>query len=70
MGAFGLFSRALLALAVLRIPAANSYLQTSCCADGRIIVWDLTQQEPRQVKLIDGIIPAIKDKEYVWRRCP
>ena len=70
MGAFGLFSRALLALAVLRIPAANSYLQTSCCAGGRIIVWDLTQQEPRQVKLIDGIIPAIKDKEYVWRRCP
>ena len=41
------------------------YLQTSCCADGKIIVWDLSQQEPRQVTLIDGIIPAIKDKEYV-----
>jgi hypothetical protein len=28
-------------------------------------VWDLSQQEPRQVKSIEGIIPAIKDKEYV-----
>ncbi|KAI0256176.1 WD40 repeat-like protein [Lactifluus subvellereus] len=41
---------------------SGSFL-TSCCADGGIIVWDLTQQEPRQVKLIDGIIPAIKDKD-------
>ncbi|KAI9461236.1 hypothetical protein BJY52DRAFT_217010 [Lactarius psammicola] len=35
---------------------------TSCSADGKIIVWDLTQ-DPRQLKLIDGIIPAIKDKD-------
>lgn len=28
-------------------------------------MWDVTQQEPRQVKLIDGVIPAVKDKEYV-----
>lgn len=28
-------------------------------------MWDLSQQEPKQVKLIDGIIPSIKDKEYV-----
>lgn len=28
-------------------------------------MWDLTQQEPKQIKLIDGVIPAVKDKEYV-----
>jgi chromosome transmission fidelity protein 4 len=33
-------------------------------------VWDLTQQEPKQVKLIDGIIPAVKDKEYVGHSNP
>lgn len=52
----------------LRMLPSDSYFQTSCSADGKIIVWDLTQQEPRQVKLIDGIIPAVKDKEYVAQR--
>ncbi|KAI0283622.1 hypothetical protein BGY98DRAFT_1093722 [Russula aff. rugulosa BPL654] len=41
---------------------SGSFL-TSCSADGKIIVWDLTQQEPKQVKLIDGIIPAVRDKD-------
>ncbi|KAI0268637.1 WD40 repeat-like protein [Gloeopeniophorella convolvens] len=41
---------------------SGSFL-TSCSADGKIIVWDLTQQEPVQVKLIDGIIPVVKDKD-------
>ncbi|KAH9045120.1 hypothetical protein EDB84DRAFT_1469307 [Lactarius hengduanensis] len=40
---------------------------TSCSADGKIIVWDVTQ-DPRQLKLIDGVIPTIKDKEYVVLR--
>lgn len=31
-------------------------------------MWDLTQQEPKQVKVLEGIIPAIKDKEYVDNR--
>ncbi|KAH9176634.1 WD40 repeat-like protein [Lactarius sanguifluus] len=35
---------------------------TSCSADGKIIVWDVTQ-DPRQLKLIDGVIPTIKDKD-------
>ncbi|KAI0305537.1 WD40 repeat-like protein [Multifurca ochricompacta] len=41
---------------------SGSFL-TSCSADGKIIVWDLTQQEPKQIKLIDGVIPALKDKD-------
>ena len=30
-------------------------------------MWDLTQ-DPRQLKVIDGVIPAVKDKEYVGHR--
>lgn len=41
-------------------PSGN--ILTSCSADGKIIVWDLTL-DPRQLKLIDGIIPAVKDKD-------
>jgi chromosome transmission fidelity protein 4 len=61
----GSFLVRLPALVVPRMLTTEMSLQTSCCADGKVIVWDLTQQEPRQAKLIDGIIPAIKDKEYV-----
>ncbi|KAH9956929.1 WD40 repeat-like protein [Russula dissimulans] len=41
---------------------SGSFL-TSCCADGKIIVWDLTQKETKQVKVLEGIIPVIKDKD-------
>ncbi|KAI0066266.1 WD40 repeat-like protein [Artomyces pyxidatus] len=43
---------------------SGSFLTTSG-ADGTIIVWDMTQQDPRQVKVLDGIIPAVKDKDSV-----
>ncbi|KAI9509164.1 hypothetical protein F5148DRAFT_1275403 [Russula earlei] len=36
---------------------------TSCCADGNIIVWGVSENEPKQVKLIEGIIPSVKDKD-------
>ena len=70
MGAVWVFSRASFSHIGPRMLSLDIHLQTSCCADGNIIVWDLTQQEPRQVKLIDGIIPVIKDKEYVDAKKP
>jgi hypothetical protein len=65
MGTIWVFARAPFIRSSTRRLPSDSYFQTSCSADGKIIVWDLTQQEPRQVKLIDGIIPTVKDKEYV-----
>ncbi|KAJ3551325.1 hypothetical protein NM688_g4769 [Phlebia brevispora] len=38
-------------------------LLTSCGADGKIIVWDLSGKEPTQVQTIDGVIPAVADTE-------
>ena len=40
--------------------------QTSCGADGKIIVWDVSEEEPTQVTSIDGIIPAVSDSEYAF----
>ncbi|EKM54305.1 uncharacterized protein PHACADRAFT_196736 [Phanerochaete carnosa HHB-10118-sp] len=43
-------------------------LLTSCGADGNIIVWDVSEDEPKQVTTIDGIIPAVSDTESPeWR---
>ncbi|KAI0320775.1 WD40 repeat-like protein [Amylostereum chailletii] len=44
-------------------------LVTTSGADGGVFVWDVTQEEPRKVKSIEGIIPAVKDKasrEFVY----
>ncbi|GJE94936.1 WD40 repeat domain-containing protein [Phanerochaete sordida] len=38
-------------------------LLTSCGADGRILVWDVSEDEAKQVTAIDGVIPAVSDSE-------
>ncbi|KIP10903.1 hypothetical protein PHLGIDRAFT_492619 [Phlebiopsis gigantea 11061_1 CR5-6] len=38
-------------------------LLTTCGADGKVIVWDVSEEEPKQITTIDGIIPAISDPE-------
>ena len=32
--------------------------------DGKIIVWDVREEEPQEVKVLEGIIPAVKDTKY------
>ncbi|OBZ68085.1 Minichromosome loss protein 1 [Grifola frondosa] len=36
-------------------------LLTTCGADGKIIVWDVSESEPKQEKVIEGIIPVVTD---------
>ncbi|KAI8993813.1 hypothetical protein BD414DRAFT_480518 [Trametes punicea] len=38
-------------------------LLTTCGADGRIIVWDVSGSEPKQEKVIEGVLPVITDTE-------
>ncbi|THV05087.1 hypothetical protein K435DRAFT_648208 [Dendrothele bispora CBS 962.96] len=38
-------------------------LVTSCGSDGLIIVWDVSGDEPRMVKTIDGVIPSVWQPE-------
>ncbi|OCH95073.1 hypothetical protein OBBRIDRAFT_641181 [Obba rivulosa] len=38
-------------------------LLTTCGADGKIIVWDVSDSEPRQEKVIDGLIPAVANPD-------
>ena len=38
-------------------------VQTTCGADGKIIVWDVSGSEPSEEKVIDGVIPAVADSE-------
>ena len=40
-------------------------LQTTSGADGRLIVWDVSEGEGKEVKLIEGVIPAVANTEYV-----
>ena len=32
--------------------------------DGKIIVWDVREEEPQEVKVLESIIPAVKDTKY------
>ncbi|KZT71046.1 hypothetical protein DAEQUDRAFT_750176 [Daedalea quercina L-15889] len=38
-------------------------LLSTCGADGRIIVWDASEGEGKEVKVIEGIIPAVANTE-------
>ncbi|KAI0073865.1 hypothetical protein K474DRAFT_1648846 [Panus rudis PR-1116 ss-1] len=38
-------------------------LLTTCGGDGKIIVWDVSEEEPKIIETIDGIIPAVSDTE-------
>ena len=37
--------------------------QTTCGADGKVIIWDVSGDEPKEEKVIDGVIPAVVDSE-------
>ncbi|KAI0036851.1 hypothetical protein K488DRAFT_75644 [Vararia minispora EC-137] len=41
---------------------SGSLLATST-ADGKVVIWDVTQEDPRQVKTIEGVIDAVKDSK-------
>ncbi|TFK94640.1 hypothetical protein K466DRAFT_475981 [Polyporus arcularius HHB13444] len=36
---------------------------TTCGADGKIIVWDVSEDTAKEEKVIDGVIPAVPDTE-------
>ncbi|TFK53583.1 WD40 repeat-like protein, partial [Heliocybe sulcata] len=38
-------------------------LLTTSGADGKVIVWDVSEDEPKQEKIIEGVIPAVSDPE-------
>ncbi|KAI0674964.1 hypothetical protein C8Q78DRAFT_965239 [Trametes maxima] len=38
-------------------------LLTTCGADGKIIVWDVSEDEPKQEKVIEGLLPVVSDTE-------
>ncbi|EJD03058.1 WD40 repeat-like protein [Fomitiporia mediterranea MF3/22] len=38
-------------------------LVTTCSSDGKIIAWDLSEDEPKIEKTLEGIIPAVNDNE-------
>lgn len=40
--------------------------QTTCGCDGKIIVWDVSNDEPKQEKVIDGLIPVVTNTECVF----
>lgn len=40
-------------------------LLTTSGSDGKIIVWDVSEDQPKQEKMIEGVIPAIADIECV-----
>ncbi|EAU91158.2 hypothetical protein CC1G_03326 [Coprinopsis cinerea okayama7 len=42
-------------------PSGN--ILTTCTADGKILIWDLSEDEPRLEKTIEGILPVVKDDE-------
>lgn len=39
-------------------------LLTTSGSDGRIIVWDVSEDQAKQEKTIDGVIPPVPDNEY------
>lgn len=43
-------------------------LQASCGADGKIIIWDVSGDEPKEVEVVQGTLPTVSDPEYVTRR--
>ncbi|TFK20918.1 hypothetical protein FA15DRAFT_624697 [Coprinopsis marcescibilis] len=42
-------------------PSGN--LLTTCTSDGKIVIWDLSGDEPKLEKTIDGIVPVVKDHD-------
>lgn len=40
------------------------FSQTTSSADGTVVVWDVSEDEPKEVQAIKGIIPSVNDTEY------
>lgn len=38
-------------------------LLTTSGSDGKIIVWDVSEDQPKQEKIIEGVIPLVHDNE-------
>lgn len=45
--------------------AINFTYQTTSGADGKVIAWDVSADEPIIETTLEGIIPAVSDPEYV-----
>ena len=37
--------------------------QTTCGADGKVIVWDVSGGDMKEEKVIEGVIPVVSDPE-------
>jgi chromosome transmission fidelity protein 4 len=42
-------------------------VQATSTADGKVVIWDMTKEDPSQVTTIEGVIPAFKDSKCVAR---
>ena len=46
-------------------PIALTTLQTTCSSDGKIIAWDVSEEEPKIERMLEGLIPVVTDNQYV-----
>ncbi|KAI0665347.1 hypothetical protein C8Q78DRAFT_1118280 [Trametes maxima] len=44
-------------------------LLTTCGADGKIIVWEVSEDEPKQEKVIEGLLPVVSDTDEFGYDC-
>jgi len=44
--------------------------QATCTSDGKIIVWNMSEEQPVIEKTIEGVIPVVIDTEYVLPQYP
>jgi hypothetical protein len=50
-------------LLLLLVGSGSDYWQTTSGAEGNVVIWDVSEEEPKQVETIRGIIPAVHDVE-------
>ncbi|THH15042.1 hypothetical protein EW146_g5378 [Bondarzewia mesenterica] len=49
---------------IAKVSSLHAHTACSTCgADGKIIIWDVTEEEPKEIQVIEGVIPVVKDSK-------